>query len=55
MITTTTSNVLFATYIPPGIEAKEVEEHQDLIEANVRLIAPDSGVSFKEIYHARTP
>jgi DNA/RNA-binding domain of Phe-tRNA-synthetase-like protein len=47
-----TRNVLFAVYIPPGIEAREVEDHLTLLEDYGRTIWPESTILFREVYHA---
>jgi DNA/RNA-binding domain of Phe-tRNA-synthetase-like protein len=51
MVTGSTSNALFATYVPPGFEDNVVEEHLNILEENVKSIAPESMVRFREIYH----
>jgi DNA/RNA-binding domain of Phe-tRNA-synthetase-like protein len=45
-----TRNVLFAVYIPPGISSQAVEAHLDVLERNIRMIAPESSVSFRQVY-----
>jgi DNA/RNA-binding domain of Phe-tRNA-synthetase-like protein len=48
-----TKSALFAVYIPPGVPPEAVEDHLDLLQRNVRLIAPASTISFREVYGTR--
>lgn len=54
-ITRDTRDVLFATYVPPGIPASLVEHHQRVLEGNMRAFSPASRVLLNAVYNARRP
>jgi DNA/RNA-binding domain of Phe-tRNA-synthetase-like protein len=47
-----TQNIVFAVYVPPGIEESVVEKHLHILENNIRLISPNATSSVREIFHA---
>ncbi len=49
-ITSDTRRVLFAVYVPAGIEERAVYQHLHDIEANVRLVAPEAEVELLQVY-----
>lgn len=46
----TTRQVLFTVYAPPGIGEEAVHQHLQVIEANVRLIAPAAETKLLKVY-----
>jgi DNA/RNA-binding domain of Phe-tRNA-synthetase-like protein len=51
-ITKDTKNVLYAVYVPPGIDAEVIEKHLSNLEGNVHLISPEVETEFCHIYFA---
>ena len=52
-ITPATSNVIFTTYAPPGIEGPTVQEHLEHIQENVMLFSPQAQVELLEVYKGK--
>ncbi len=50
MITPATKRVLFTAYGVPGIGEQSVRQHLEGIEANIRLVSPDSEVELLKVY-----
>jgi len=51
-ITKDTKNVLYAVYVPSGIDAEVIEKHLSDLEGNVHLISPEAETEFSHIYFA---
>ena len=49
-ITPATSQVLFTTYAPPGIEQESVCRHLEGIRDNVLLVSPDAELVLLQVY-----
>lgn len=47
-----TENVLYVTYIPPGITEQMIDHHLDELEQNVALISPSATIAHREIFFA---
>lgn len=47
-----TRDVLYVTYVPAGIAARDVAEHQEQILDNVRLFSPDAHLAYRIVYTA---
>jgi DNA/RNA-binding domain of Phe-tRNA-synthetase-like protein len=47
-----TQEVLFTTYAPPGVGEQPVRQHLEGLEANVKIIAPDSRVELMNVFGA---
>jgi DNA/RNA-binding domain of Phe-tRNA-synthetase-like protein len=52
MITANTTQALFTTYAPLGVEAKAVHQHLEHIRENVHLFAPEAETVTLEVYTA---
>jgi DNA/RNA-binding domain of Phe-tRNA-synthetase-like protein len=51
-ISNDTQNVIYAIYIPKGIQEALIDEHLDQLEENVSLISPHASRYFRYIYFA---
>jgi DNA/RNA-binding domain of Phe-tRNA-synthetase-like protein len=51
-ITSTTQQVLFTTYAPPGIEKQAVHQHLHDVRANVLFFAPEAETVLLSVYEA---
>jgi DNA/RNA-binding domain of Phe-tRNA-synthetase-like protein len=51
-ITAKTQQVIYATYVPPGIDSNQIEDHLSELEQNVVLISPAAQLTFRNIYFA---
>jgi DNA/RNA-binding domain of Phe-tRNA-synthetase-like protein len=51
-LTPDTRQALFAVYAPPGIDPNNVRQHLEDLRDHVRLVAPESGVTFLEVFSA---
>jgi len=52
-ITSSTRQVFFVVYAPPGIGEQSVHQHLQDIQANITLIAPEAKVESLDVYVAR--
>jgi DNA/RNA-binding domain of Phe-tRNA-synthetase-like protein len=51
-ITDRTRNVIYAVYVPPGINSDLIEDHLSDLEENVGLVSPEAQITFRNIYFA---
>lgn len=51
-ITDRTRNVIYAVYVPPGINSDLIEDHLSDLEQNVGLVSPEAQVTYRQIYFA---
>lgn len=51
-VTAATRDALYVTYVPAGIPASEVVDHQKKIAANIQLFAPEARVAYRIVYSA---
>lgn len=51
-VTEATQNVLYVTYVPPGISAEAVAEHHEELIRNVLMFAPEISINYQEIISA---
>ena len=51
-ITDRTQNVMYAVYVPPGINLEQIEDHLNDLEQNLGLISPEAQITFRHIYLA---
>jgi len=51
-VTATTRDALYVTYVPAGITASEVADHQKKIAANIQLFAPEARLAYRIVYSA---
>lgn len=51
-ITAKTKQVIYAVYVPPGIEPDRIDDHLNHLEQNIALISPGAQRTFRHIYFA---
>lgn len=51
-ITDRTRNVIYAVYVPPGINSDLIEDHLSDLEQNVGLVSPEAQITYRQIYFA---
>lgn len=51
-VTPATRDALYVSYVPAGIPASEVADHQKKIAANIQLFAPEARVEYRIVYSA---
>lgn len=47
-----TGRALYVTYVPPGIAAETVNQHLEMIKANVLLFAPEAEIEYQAVHSA---